>query len=247
MIMKSGSIFAQVREHEPRRKGRLIGGRLGSIQGNSQTGDRFALDYTRPMTEDTPLATRLEIRLPDWVSPLLVQEGRCFETREARMALAIRLASINTERETGGPFGAAVFEIGSGKLVSAGVNVVVPSHCSIAHAEMVAISLAQQALATNDLGGGGGDGFELVSSAEPCAMCLGAIPWSGVRSVVCGARDEDVRAVGFDEGSKPTAWPSQLEERGISIVRDVLRDEAAEVLREYLRNDRPIYNGRGGE
>ena len=43
-----------------------------------------------------------------------------------------------------------------------------------------------------DLGGlGDGRAFELVTTTEPCAMCLGAIPWSGLSSVVCGARDQD--------------------------------------------------------
>ena len=73
-------------------------------------------------------------------------------------------------------------------------------------------------------------------------MCLGAIPWSGVRSVVCGARDEDARSIGFDEGYKPPDWINSLESRRISVVRDVLREEAKAVLLEYERRDGLIYN-----
>jgi tRNA(Arg) A34 adenosine deaminase TadA len=64
-------------------------------------------------------------------------------------------------------------------------------------------------------------------------MCFGVIPWSGVRHLVCGARGEDAEAVGFDEGTKPAEWVRSLDERGITVERDVLRDEAASVLREY--------------
>ncbi len=72
-------------------------------------------------------------------------------TARARMRLAIRLAAENIARESGGPFGAAVFERDSGRVVSAGVNLVVPSCCSLAHAEAVALALAQRALGTHDL------------------------------------------------------------------------------------------------
>jgi tRNA(Arg) A34 adenosine deaminase TadA len=68
---------------------------------------------------------------------------------------------------------------------------------------MVAIMIAQKILGNFDLGDASVPAYELVTSTEPCAMCLGATPWSGVRGLVCGARDEDASAVGFDEGSKP--------------------------------------------
>jgi len=72
-------------------------------------------------------------------------------------------------------------------------------------------------------------------------MCFGAVPWSGVSSLVCGARDEDARSIGFDEGPKLTNWVEELESRGIRVVRDVLRDEAAAVLREYGQGGGMIY------
>jgi tRNA(Arg) A34 adenosine deaminase TadA len=113
------------------------------------------------------------------------------------------------------------------------VNLVLSSGYSFAHAEMVAIMIAQQLVGDFDLGGEGQPSYELVASTEPCSMCFGAIPWSGVRHLVCGARLEDTEAVGFDEGTKPAEWVRALEERGITVERDVLRDEAASVLREY--------------
>jgi len=188
----------------------------------------------------------LILRLPDWVREVFPGPDHVFSTVEEKMRWVIRLARWNVEHGTGGPFGAAVFERDGGKLLAPGVNCVVPANCSIAHAEMVAIALAQQMLEHYDLGGAGMPACELVASAEPCAMCLGAIPWSGVRGLVCGARDEDVVVVGFDEGTKPPNWPQSLETRGINVVRDVLRQEACQVLTRYAERSGPVYNARRG-
>jgi len=193
-----------------------------------------------------PALPELRLRLPDWVERMLPPRGQALGDVTARMRFAVELARQNVERGTGGPFAAAVFDGESGRLVAPGVNLVVPARWSGAHAEIVACALAQQVLGHHDLGSAGMPSCELVSSAEPCAMCLGAVPWSGVRRVVCGAREEDARAVGFDEGPKPADWVLELARRGIEVIRDVERDAAREVLRGYARRGGPIYNGRGG-
>ena len=140
-----------------------------------------------------------------------------------------------------------MFESASGRLVAAGVNRVVPTSCSVAHAEMMALMAAQRVVGSHDLGGAGMPVYELVTSVEPCAMCFGAIPWSGVRSVVCGATDDDARAIGFDEGPKLADWVAALTSRGISVHCGVARDAAKAVLLDYQREGGPIYNGRGGD
>ena len=71
---------------------------------------------------------------------------------------------------------------------------------------MVAIVVAQQIAGNLDLDGEGQPSYELVASTEPCFMCFGAVPWSGVRHLVCGARSEDAEEVGFNEGPKPAEW-----------------------------------------
>jgi tRNA(Arg) A34 adenosine deaminase TadA len=187
----------------------------------------------------------LTFSLPGWLQIALPLDPD-LSTPEARMRLVIDLARRNVERGTGGPFGAAVFEADSHKLVALGVNIVEQSCWSGGHAEVVALALAQQKLRTYDLGAPDRPAHELVSSVEPCVMCLGATLWSGVRRLVCGARDEDARAIGFDEGPKPADWPRQLEARGIRVVRDVLRDEARAVLDQYAQLGGTIYNGRAG-
>jgi tRNA(Arg) A34 adenosine deaminase TadA len=185
----------------------------------------------------------LTVALPDWMSEVC-RPGAVFATLEQRMGLVIELARTNVARQTGGPFGAAVFDIGTGEVIAPGVNLVVSAHAALAHAEMLAIAVAGRALESFDLGV---RATELVTSTEPCAMCLGAIPWSGVRRLVCGARDEDARRIGFDEGDKPSDWIGCLRTRGIDVVQDVSRSEATAVLEDYARAGGTIYNGRGDE
>jgi tRNA(Arg) A34 adenosine deaminase TadA len=184
---------------------------------------------------------RAVLVLPAWVGAFLRKTAAQSVAAENRMPLVIRLAEMNVERGAGGPFAAAVFEIASGRLVSAGVNRVEALGCSICHAEIMALALAQRASGTHDLGD---PACELVTSAEPCAMCMGAIPWSGVRRVVCGARGADVCAVGFDEGAKPLNWEREYASRGIAVQRDVCRAEAVAVLKRYVDNGGTIYNAR---
>ena len=184
------------------------------------------------------------LALPDWVARFLPPAQHVFATLEDRMELAVELARQNVQRETGGPFGAVVFERDTGLLVAPGVNVVVPSRWSGGHAEMVAYAITQQVLETHDLGSEGLPRYELVTSCEPCSMCYGATPWTGVTRLVCGAREADAEAIGFDEGPKPDDWVETLAARGIDVERDVLRDKAAEVLKDYGSAGGNIYNGR---
>jgi tRNA(Arg) A34 adenosine deaminase TadA len=160
------------------------------------------------------------------------------------MLFVIEAAQLNISKGTGGPFAAAVFETESGKLVSVGVNLVTSAGLSILHAEMLALALAQRKVGTYDLGRYDVPGHDLVASAEPCAMCLGAIPWSGVRRVIVGACDSDVRAIGFDEGPKMKDWKNELEKRGIAVICDVEREAAVQVLLNYALQGGRIYNSR---
>lgn len=157
------------------------------------------------------------------------------------MRFVIQLALTNVAEETGGPFGAAVFETTTGRLVSIGVNLVVSTNCSLAHAEIVALANAQQAIGYFNLGAGGMPRHELVTSCEPCAMCYGAVPWSGVQKVLCGARGSDAEAIGFDEGPKLKNWVKALEKREIAVIRDLCRDEAVAVLQHYKKSGGAIY------
>ncbi|MBN1779648.1 nucleoside deaminase [bacterium] len=189
------------------------------------------------------LATRFDFDLPSWVDEIADIQQLPFPTLENRMQFVIRLARLNVKRKTGGPFGAAVFETESGRLVSLGVNLVTTRICSMLHAEIVALVLAQKRLERFSLRGPGLPAYDLVSSVEPCAMCMGAVPWSGISRLVCGARHEDAEAIGFDEGAKPADWTGELQRRGIEVIRDVKREDAAGALQLYRDEGGVIYNG----
>ena len=178
--------------------------------------------------------------LPAWVEPFLADWLTPLSSNSERMQLAIALSRESVLQKTGGPFGAVVLREQTGELVSAGINLVTTAGLSIAHAEMVALSLAQLSMGQWNLSHSGP--MQLVTSCEPCAMCFGALPWSGISSLVCGARKQDAEAAGFDEGDKPGQWVKSLQRRGIKVERGVLRSEAAKVLAYYSDNGGQIYN-----
>ncbi len=179
--------------------------------------------------------------LPLWAHEL-VKPGQSFPTPAARMGLAVELSRRNVLEATGGPFGSAVFDLSTFRPLALGVNLVVPTSSAAAHAEVVAICLAGQRVRNFDLTAGAGGPTELVTSCAPCAMCLGAVPWSGVSRVLIAAREEDARSVGFDEGNRPSDWVEGLQRRGIEVVEDVLRAEAVAVLRDYVEGGGLVYN-----
>ena len=182
-----------------------------------------------------------EMRLPAWVGDYIDHWSEGFESVEARMRFVVGLAGGNVQHGSGGPFGAAVFTVRENRLVAPGVNLVTTAGLSCAHAEIVALSLAQKAI--GDFNVSAYEPMELVTSTAPCAMCLGAIPWSGVNQVVCGARGEDAEEIGFDEGAKPQQWQKSLADRGIELREDVERAAGQNVLRSYARQGGKIYNG----
>ena len=188
--------------------------------------------------------TQYSVTLPDWV--LDEAAGAPLETDEAKMALVNRLARRNFHEKTGGPFAALVVE--DGRLISAGVNLVLASGLSSSHAEVVALGLAQTAVGTWDLGAGGAK-RELIVNWRPCVQCYGATMWSGItRLVVAGDGPELEQLTKFDEGPMVADWAAQFEARGIAVTQDVLRDEALAVYREYgefvAAGDVTVYNAR---
>lgn len=188
----------------------------------------------------------LQSFMPKWVASVIPRQTHVIENVEDRMRLAISLARMNIDRQTGGPFGAAVFNLATGELVGVGVNLTEFLQWSVAHAEVLAISMAEQKLGHYRLSGMPEVECELVTSTEPCAMCLGAICWAGVRRLVCGATEADARTIGFDEGPKPADWVALLEARGIEVQQQVCRGEAAHELLRYREKGGIIYNGLQG-
>jgi len=107
------------------------------------------------------------------------------------LAHCVELATKNVT-DGGGPFGALVVK--DGTIVSTGVNQVTTTLDPTAHAEVVAIRRACRELGTFRL-----DGCLLVSSCEPCPMCLSSALWARVDRVIYAADRHDAAKAGFDD------------------------------------------------
>lgn len=177
------------------------------------------------------LYVQVHLTLPAWIHDEIDSAAR-YPGDEDKVGLAIRLSRRNVELDSGGPFGAAVFD-GDGRLVAAGVNRVVQHNCSVAHAEMMAFMTAQartQRFRLNE----NGQRHVLATSAQPCCQCYGASVWAGIDELLIGARSEDVEELTeFDEGPLPADWIGELARRGVQVRRDILRDDARAVLSAY--------------
>ena len=182
------------------------------------------------------LLAQIHLTLPVWVHDA-VDTTRVYATDSDKVALAIDLSARNVDAGSGGPFGAAVFDE-AGRIVSIGVNRVLPMQCTVAHAETVACMLAQQRLQRarlnmDDAGNRLGH-YTLATSAQPCCQCYGATVWAGIDRLLIGARASDVEALTeFDEGPLPADWVGELERRGIAVALDIERDAARQVLQRY--------------
>ncbi len=178
--------------------------------------------------------TRFQVDLPAWAIDALNGLPEYIPALEDRMAAVIDFSRRNFIEGTGGPFAAGVFERDTGKLVAIGVNRADATYCSAAHAEIVALSLAQAMLGAADLSAAGLPAYQLIASWQPCAMCAAAVPWSGVRSLVVGGRGPDLEAeTGLDKGPTPSGWRAALEAQGIEVIEGILYEEARAVFREF--------------
>ena len=191
--------------------------------------------------------TKFQLNLPPWAVDELNHLPDYFSSPEERMAVVIEFSRKNFKRNTGGPFAAGIFERDTGKLIVIGVNRVVPLTCSSAHAEVMAISLAQHKLGVLDLGGPGMPAHQIVVNWLPCAMCFGALFWSGVRSLVIAGDGPELEAItGFDEGPIHPQWRAELKKRAIGLIEDILQDDAIAAFKEYAANNPFVYNARLG-
>ena len=107
------------------------------------------------------------------------------------MAQAIDL-SIHSVSTGGGPFGCVIAK--DGLVIATGTNQVTRSNDPTAHAEIVAIRAACQALGTFTL-----RGCQVFTSCEPCPMCLAGLWWARVDQIVYANTRSDAADIGFDD------------------------------------------------
>ncbi|WP_211212907.1 nucleoside deaminase [Actinopolyspora mortivallis] len=128
---------------------------------------------------------------------------------ESWMRRAIALAT-DSVASGGGPFGAV---IGRGdEVVATGTNMVTTNLDPTAHAEVTAIRNACLELDSFRL-----DGCVLVTSCEPCPMCMASALWARLDEIVYAADRDDAAAAGFDDRAfyelftDPNAvWPTPV-------------------------------------
>lgn len=192
----------------------------------------------------TPLTTEYSVHLPPWLVDALPGLPTHVQGHHQQMTMVNGLADRNWREGNGGPFAAIVVDHATGELVSVGVNVVLSTGISSAHAEVTALALAQTALGTWDLGAA--RDLALIVNWRPCVQCYGATMWSGIKHlVVAGDGPELERLTGFDEGPMVADWAAQFAARGIEVVQGVCREEALAVYAAYGASDAVVYNARG--
>ena len=108
------------------------------------------------------------------------------------LRLAVELARDNMLAGTGGPFGAIVVK--DGRIIAQAGNEVQSANDPTAHAEVVAIRRACQALNSFNL-----QGCVVYASCEPCPMCLAAAYWAHVDAIYYAADRDDAAKAGFDD------------------------------------------------
>jgi len=189
------------------------------------------------------LDSQFQLDLPGWIRDTLSGQPEFWPSVKNRMSLIIELSRMNYLHETGGPFAAGVFEVDTGRLVSVGVNRVTETNCSSAHAEVMAISLAQHRLGCWDLGAEDFPAYQLVVNWRPCIMCYGALIWSGIRSLIIAGDGPQLEEItGFDEGPLGADWKIGLETRGITVRSGLLLEDACNVFREFKNSGALVYN-----
>lgn len=137
---------------------------------------------------------------------------------------AIAMAVANVE-QGGGPFGALIVK--DGQVIGRGVNRVTKSNDPTAHAEIVAIREA-----CNSLGHFSLEGCVLYTSCEPCPMCLGAIYWSHISSIVFAAGKTDAARAGFDDSFIYEQFAVGAQDRAIP-AKSIALKEAAEPFQRW--------------
>lgn len=137
---------------------------------------------------------------------------------------AIKEAKIGIENKEGGPFGAIIIDK-ENHIIATSHNTVLKDQDPTAHAEINAIREACKKLNTIDL-----SEYTLISTCEPCPMCLSAIIWSNIKRVYFGANRHDAEKVGF----KDNAIYEYLKGQNQLLKTVDTKDKACiELLQEY--------------
>ena len=136
------------------------------------------------------------------------------------------------------PFGALLVD-GDGTVLIEMENGFLPERDRTGHAERLLATQAGKAYDAPTLARS-----TLYSSAEPCAMCAGAIYWAGIGRVVYGLSERRLKSITGDHGENPTLdLPCRAVfaagQRTTEVVGPLIEDEAASLHEDFWRHAPP--------
>jgi tRNA(Arg) A34 adenosine deaminase TadA len=154
--------------------------------------------------------------------------------RDDKALLRLSFAVARKARESGDhPFGSILADAQGHVLMEQGNGYTSEGGDRTAHAERLLASRAAKAYDVEFLAG-----CTLYTSAEPCAMCAGAIYWAGIGRVVFGQTEKDLKTQTGDHAENPTLdLPCHIVfeagQRQTELVGPLLADEAAKLQEEF--------------
>lgn len=152
--------------------------------------------------------------------------GVMSENKFMKRAAALSLEKMRADQ--GGPFGAVI--VSNGEIIAEGWNQVTSANDPTAHAEIVAIRRACNALGIFHL-----QDCDIYTSCEPCPMCLGAIYWARLRRVYFANTRADAAKIGFDDECIYREIATEMDARSIPS-RQMESADARQAFREWMEN-----------
>ena len=150
------------------------------------------------------------------------------------MALAVDLSARALDDDVGGPFGAVV--VRDGQVIGTGRNRVLADGDPTAHAEVLAIRAACRSIGDHRLAG-----CVVYTSSEPCPMCMAALYWARVDTVLYANVRSEAAAIGFDDEWLYKELAAAMSDRKLAMSR-LSSDEARSVFDKWFaRPDRIPY------
>lgn len=150
------------------------------------------------------------------------------------MKRAIAMADKGMSSNAGGPFGCVIVK--NGTIIAEGHNCVTSTNDPTAHAEVVAIRKACEALGSFQL-----DDCIVYTSCEPCPMCLGAIYWARPKKVYYACNKVDAANIGFDDQFIYEEIDKPITVRSIPFEQ-MLQDEGVTVFNKWAgKGDKTEY------
>lgn len=152
---------------------------------------------------------------------------------EEFMKIAINEAKKGVKCGEGGPFGAVIVQ--EDTVIAKAHNTVLKTNDPTAHAEINAIRLATHRLKSFDL-----SQCVLLTSSEPCPMCLSAIMWAGIKTVYYGCTVDDASRIGFADQFIYKYLKGQCNNETILTLTPLLREQALDAFEIWEKKEDKI-------